>query len=340
MKAMVIEKIWNSAAEPLKFVEIPEPQPKENQLLIKVSACGVCRTDLDEIEGRTPPSFFPVIPGHQIVGKIVECGKQAKKFKKGERVGVGWIFYSCGKCSYCVSGNENLCENFVSTGRDANGGYAEYMVAYEDFVYKIPENFSDVDAAPLLCAGSIGWRSLRLARAENGRTVGLFGFGASGHIVIQVIKYLYPDSKVFVFTRSKNEQQLALNLKASWSGGISDVPPEPVDIAIDTTPAWFPVLCALKNIKKGGRLVINAIRKEPYDNEVLSTIKYEEHLWMEKEIKSVANVTRRDINEFLQIASKISIKPEVTTYSLSQANSAILDLKTGKKTGAKALVLE
>ncbi len=339
MKAMVIKKTVDiSKQKPLAFVDMPVPEPEQGQVLIKVSACGVCRTDLDEIEGRTPPPRYPVIPGHQVVGRITDCGKNVRKFKKGERVGVGWIFSSCGVCEYCISGKENLCDSFLATGRDVNGGYAEYMVAREDFVFRIPDCFSDIDAAPLLCAGSIGWRSLRFTGIENHKIIGLYGFGASGHIVIQIIRCLYPDTRIFVFTRSEKEQKFACELGASWAGRITDRPPVFLDAAIDTTPAWLPVVFALESLKKGGRLVINAIRKEPYDRDILVHIQYEKHLWLEKEIKSVANVTRGDITEFLQIASKISIKPEITTYLLSQANTAILDLKVGKKTGAKVLV--
>lgn len=339
MKAMVIEKVVDISKEiPLRFIELPVPEPDDTQLLIKVSACGVCRTDLDEIEGRALPTKYPVIPGHQVVGRIIECGKKVTKFKVGERVGIGWIFKSCGRCEHCVKGDENLCDNFVATGRDINGGYAEFMIACEDFVYRIPEIFSDIEAAPLLCAGAIGWRSIRLTKIENNRTIGLYGFGASGHIVIQILRYLYPETKIFVFSRSEKEQEFACELGASWAGRITDRPPVLLDAAIDTTPAWLPVMSALKSLKKGGRLVINAIRKETYDIDVLKYIQYEEHLWLEKEVKSVANVTRRDIAEFLQIAARIPIKPEITTYHLSQANEAILDLKSGKKPGAKVLI--
>jgi len=338
MKAMVIEKIADvSKEEPLKQLDIPIPEPSYGQILLHISACGVCRTDLDEIEGRTPPPKFPVILGHQVIGTIVRANN-VKNFKEGDRVGVGWIFHSCGKCSYCLKGEENLCDFFQATGRDVNGGYAEYMVAYSDFVYKIPDNFSDIEAAPLLCAGAIGWRSLRLTGIKNSYNVGLYGFGASGHIVIQIIKYLYPDSSVFVFTRSKDEQSLAHKLGAKWAGNITDEPPELMDVSIDTTPAYLPVIQALKNLKKGGKLVINAIRKEPYDKDVLKNIEYEKHLWMEKEIKSVANVTRRDIAEFLQIAKKIQIKPQVHTYPLQKANQALKDLKNGNIPGAKVLI--
>jgi len=339
MKAMVIERIKDTADEKsLKPVDRPIPEPADDQVLLKVSACGVCRTDIDEIEGRTAPSYFPVVPGHQVVGRIIKCGRSVKNFKTGERVGVGWIFKSCGKCRYCVDGYENLCDEFIATGRDADGGYAEYIIAYQDYAYHIPEFLTDIEAAPLLCAGSIGWRSLRLTKFENRNTIGLYGFGASGHIVIQIIRSLYPESKVFVFTRSKEEQKLALKLGASWTGEITDRTPEVFDVAIDTTPAWLPVIYALENLKKGGRLVINAIRKEPHDRENLMRLQYEKHLWLEKEIKSVANVTRRDIAEFLELSSQILVKPEITTYPFEEANTAILDIKYSRNPGAKVLV--
>ncbi|HPP66599.1 MAG TPA: zinc-dependent alcohol dehydrogenase family protein [bacterium] len=341
MKAMVIEKTVDVLdQEPLKHVDVSLPEPQENQVLIKISVCGVCRTDLDEIEGRVPAPRYPVIPGHQVIGKIVACGRNVQGFKKGERVGVGWIFGSCGICKYCVSGNENLCDFFVATGRDVNGGYAEYMIAHQDFIFTIPDYFSDHEAAPCLCAGSIGWRSIRLGGIRNADIVGLYGFGASGHIVIQIIRCLYPDTKIFVFSRSEEEQEFACELGASWAGRVTDKPPEYLDVAIDTTPAWLPVISALSSLKKGGRLVINAINKESYDKDSLTCIQYQQHLWLEKEIKSVANVSRRDIAEFLQIASKIAVKPAITIYSLSEANAAIRDLKTGKKPGAKVLVLK
>ena len=341
MKAMAIEKISDLSKdkEALKAVDIPVPEPSENQVLIHISACGVCRTDIDEIEGRTPPLKFPVIPGHQVIGRVEKSGKSARIFREGDRVGVGWIFRTCGRCKYCLGGNENLCESFMATGRDADGGYAEYMVVDENFAYPVPGVFSDTEAAPLLCAGAIGWRCLRLSGMKNGEILGLYGFGASGHIVIQAAKYLYPDSEIYVFTRSQEEQKLAIRLGASWAGNIPDRSPQPLDAAIDTTPAWFPVICALKNLGRAGRLIINAIRKESKDKNALYGIEYESHLWLEKEIKTVANVSRRDISEFLQTAAKILIKPEVTIYHLHEASKALWDLKQGGLPGAKVLVM-
>jgi len=341
MKALVLNKVCNllEEREPLSLVELPVPEIKENELLIKVSTCGVCHTELDEIEGRTPPPVFPTILGHQVVGKVEKIYNKGGKFSIGDRVGIAWIYSSCGKCNFCSEGQENLCKEFKATGRNVNGGYAEYMVSHEDYTFKIPDIFSDSEAAPLLCAGAIGFRSLRLTNIINGQNLGLTGFGGSGHLVLKLSKYLYPDSKVFVFARSESEQKFALELGADWAGDTSDTPPELLDCIIDTTPVWKPVVKAMKNLKQGGRLVINAIRKEEIDKEHLLKLDYPEHLWMEKEIKSVANVARYDVEEFLTIAAKIPIKPEYLEYTIEDANKALLELKERKIRGAKVLKL-
>ncbi|MGB9811204.1 MULTISPECIES: zinc-dependent alcohol dehydrogenase family protein [Dictyoglomus] len=339
MKAMLLKEIKNLSIDrnPLTLEEIEVPTPKEKEILIEVYACGVCRTDLDIIEGRTLPSKFPIILGHQIVGRVVEKGKNANKFSIGERVGIAWINSSCGKCKYCLSGQENLCDEFKATGRDVDGGYAEYTVVSEDFAYKIPENYSDEESAPLLCAGAVGYRSLKLTNIKDGDNIGLSGFGASGHLVLKMIKFLYPNSKIFVFARSKEERNFAKELSAYWTGDFDEDPPEKLKAIIDTTPAWKPIISVLKNLEKGGRLVINAIRKEEGDKEFLLNLKYERDLWMEKEIKSVANVTRKDVEEFLKIAEKLNFKPEIQIYPLEEANKALLELKEGKIRGAKVL---
>ncbi|MGB9787912.1 MAG: zinc-dependent alcohol dehydrogenase family protein [Dictyoglomus turgidum] len=339
MKAMLLKEIKNLSIDrnPLTLEEIEVPTPKEKEVLIEVYACGVCRTDLDIIEGRTLPSKFPIILGHQIVGRVVEKGKNANKFSIGERVGIAWINSSCGKCKYCLSGQENLCDEFKATGRDVDGGYAEYTVVSEDFAYKIPENYSDEESAPLLCAGAVGYRSLKLTNIKDGDNIGLSGFGASGHLVLKMIKFLYPNSKIFVFARSKEERNFAKELSAYWTGDFDEDPPEKLKAIIDTTPAWKPIISVLKNLEKGGRLVINAIRKEEGDKEFLLNLKYERDLWMEKEIKSVANVTRKDVEEFLKIAEKLNFKPEIQIYPLEEANKALLELKEGKIRGAKVL---
>lgn len=339
MKAMILERIVNLAedSEPLRLVDLPVPRPNNGETLIRVAACGVCHTELDEIEGRTPPPRLPVIPGHQVVGRVVENGPGARRFPVGARVGVAWIFSACGACDHCRRGRENLCAGFRATGRDADGGYAEYMTVSEAFAHTIPEVFSDAQAAPLLCAGSVGWRSLRLAGLCDGQTLGLTGFGASGHLVLKVARYRYPRSKIFVFARSASERAFARELGAAWAGDAAERPPEPCDAFIDTTPAWGPVVEALKNLKSGGRLVINAIRKEDGDRDRLLQLDYAAHLWLEKEIKSVANVTRADVGEFLELAAAIPLLPDVQEYPLVGANGALIELKERKIRGAKVL---
>ena len=339
MKAMLLESVTNLSEnnKPLSFKEIDRGMPTKDEVLIKVSVCGVCHTELDEIEGRTPPPKFPVVLGHQVVGTIESMGDEVKELRLGERVGVAWIFSACGECDYCKRGYENLCKEFEATGRDENGGYAEYMKVPEAFVHPIPNVFNDAEAAPLLCAGAIGYRALRLTGMENGRTLGLTGFGASGHLVMKMAKYLFPDSKILVFARSEKERSFSLELGAVWAGDSSDHPPLLMDAVIDSTPVWKPIVEALKWLKPGGRLVINAIRKEELDKDYLLKISYPEYLWMEKEIKSVANITRKDVKDFLQLAAQIPIKPEYQEYPLERANEALLDLKNGNIKGAKVL---
>lgn len=333
MKALIISKtaLLADNPQPLQLVELEKPQPGEGQVLVKVSVCGVCHTELDEIEGRTPPPSLPVVPGHEVIGRVASLGKNASRFDRGERVGIGWIYSSSG------SDDENLSPEFRATGRDVNGGYAEYMVVGEDYAYPIPEQFSDEQAAPLLCAGGVGYRSLKLAGISDGDTLGLTGFGGSGHLVLQMARHLYPESEIFVFARSSGERDFALELGAAWSGDTSEKPPESPHAIIDTTPAWRPVLKALENLRPGGRLVINAIRKEAGDRDLMAGIDYERHLWLEKEVKSVANITRADLEEFLPLAAKIPLQPEVQVYPLEAANEALLDLQSGHIRGAKVL---
>lgn len=341
MKAMVLNHISNleNNRNPLDSVTMPDPEPKEDELLIKVSACGVCHTEIDEIEGRTVPPRLPVIPGHQVIGSVMEKGQNVKKFSIGDRVGVGWIYSACGKCRFCLSGNENLCNDFMATGRDENGGYAEYMTVSEHFAITIPRAFNDVQAAPLLCAGAIGYRSLRLTGLKDGQNLGLTGFGASAHLVLKMARHQFPMARIFVFARSERERIFALELGAVWAGDTTQRSPEKLHGIIDTTPAYKPIVEALDNLEPGGRLVVNAIRKEPKDRDYLLNLDYARHLWMEKEIKSVANVTRQDIAEFLALAAAIPIIPEVETFSLEEANRALRQLKERKIRGAKVLVI-
>lgn len=333
MKALILSKMASLAENqrPLKLISMDTPVPGAGQILIEVSVCGVCHTELDEIEGRTAPPSLPIVPGHEVIGRVSELGKNASRFSKGDRVGVGWIFSSSG------GADENLSPDFRATGRDVNGGYAEYMVVGEDYAYPIPAQFSDEQAAPLLCAGGVGYRSLKLAGISNGDGLGLTGFGGSGHLVLQMARHLYPESKVFVFARSAKEREFAMELGATWSGNTIDTPPERPHAIIDTTPAWQPLLSALENLRPGGRVVINAIRKEAGDRELMAGISYERHLWLEKEVKSVANVTRNDLQEFLPLAAKIPLKPEVEVYPLEAANEALQDLRSGHVRGAKVL---
>jgi len=332
---MVLEKVLPVKDRSLKLVDLPVPTPGSKQILVKVSACGVCHTELDEIEGRLSPSIFPIILGHEIVGRVERLGDTASKFKKGDRVGIAWINWACGKCSFCLKGEENLCDKAKWTGKDVDGGYAQYTVVSEDFAYPIPKRFTDLEAAPLLCAGVIGYRALRLSGMEDSQFLGLYGFGASAHIVIQIAKYKFPNCRVFVFTRpgQKEHQDLAKRLGADWVGPTGDIPPEKLNCAIDFIPVGVPVREALRVLEKGGRLVINAIRKET----PIPELDYAQHLWHEKEIKSVANVTRKDAQEFLPLAAKIPIVPEVQEFKLEGANEALILLKEGKMRGAGVL---
>ena len=342
MKAMVLKTLSEVSASrtPLAPEMMPDPVPGQGEILVKVSACGVCHTELDEIEGRTPPPELPVILGHQVVGTVVENGPDATRFQMGERVGIAWIYSACGRCDFCIRGDENLCDHFKATGRDAHGGYAEYITVPDVFAYSIPDQFSDVQAAPLLCAGAIGYRSLRLTGLEDGMSLGLTGFGASAHLVLKMVRHWYPSVRVYVFARSRSEQTFAQDLGAVWAGATEDESLEKLHCIIDTTPAWTPVVSALKNLLPGGRLVINAIRKEAGDKGSLLSLDYPAHLWMEKEIKSVANVSRRDVQEFLALAAQIPIVPEIETYPLMEANRALVELKERKIRGAKVLVVE
>jgi len=341
MKAMVLNRITNLRENhtPLELVDFQKPVPGDTELLVKVSVCGVCHTELDEIEGRTPPRFFPVVLGHQVVGTVEKTGRKVNRFTVGDRVGIAWSHSACGTCKNCREGNDNLCERFEATGRDAHGGYAEYTTVPEDYAFPIPEVFSDLEAAPLLCAGTIGYRSLRLTSMNDGDTLGLVGFGASAHLVIQMARHKYPNSKIFAFARSEGERVFARELGAAWAGDIGEDPPEKLNCAIDTTPVWRPIVEAMKHLASGGRLVINAIRKEDTDKEQLLSLDYPTHLWHEREIKSVANVARQDVSEFLELAAAIPIRPEVQTFTLDDANKALMELKTSKIRGAKVLVV-
>ncbi len=341
MKAWLLKHTsdLNTNEAPLCLDEIPIREPRSNEIVIRVSCCGVCHTELDEIEGRVLAPSYPIVPGHQVIGRVEQLGVNATRFKKGDRVGVAWIGWACGKCEHCKHGYENLCSQFKATGKDIHGGYSEYITIDEQFAFAIPDLFSDEEAAPLLCAGAIGYRSLSLTGLKDGETLGLMGFGASAHIVLKLAKHLYPHSTIVVFARSEEERTFAISLGAAWAGDISDSPPLKAQAIIDTTPSWKAIVSSLQNLDRGGRLVINAIRKESTDKDSLLAMNYQEHLWMEKEMKSVANITRTDVIEFLKIASEIPLIPEIQIYPFNEANKALLDLKRKHVKGAKVISL-
>jgi propanol-preferring alcohol dehydrogenase len=341
MRAMLLKNLGPVRDDQTALVRAdwPDPAPAAGEVLVRVSTCGVCHTELDEIEGRTPPPRLPVIPGHQVVGRVEALGEAAHLFRINDRVGIAWIYSACGHCEFCKRGEENLCDQFRATGRDVHGGYAEFIAVPETFAHAIPDSFSDAEAAPLLCAGAIGYRSLSLTGLEDGQSLGLTGFGASGHLVLKLVQNRFPNTPIYVFARSHEEQAFALELGACWAGDTAERAPKRLNAIIDTTPAWTPIVRALENLDRGGRLVINAIRKEDADKEALLGLDYPRHLWLEKEIKTVANVTRLDVREFLRLADEMRLKPEIEEYPIDDANRALVELKTKKVRGAKVLRL-
>jgi len=329
MKACVLERPAPIETNPLKFTEIREPDLAAGEILIRVNCCAVCRTDLHVVEGELPPRKSPVIPGHQVVGVVERAGKNARRFLQGSRVGVAWLHHVDGICAYCLRGQENLCDHPSFTGYTDDGGYAEYISAPEDFVYSIPEIFSDEQAAPLLCAGIIGFRSLRLSEIKSGERLGFYGFGAAAHIAIQVARHW--DVQVYASTRDARHQRLALDLGAHWAGGTLAEPPEKLDAAIIFAPAGEIVPAALKALRKGGRLVLGGIHMSqipPLDYGLL---------YQERVIRSVANNTRQDGEDFLRVAAEIPVRTRVQIFPLSEANQALNSLKNDAIPGAAVL---
>lgn len=325
MRAMVLQRPGSR----LQLVDAPVPKPGRGQVLIEVSVCGLCRTDLHVVDGDLTEPVLPIIPGHQIVGRIVEMGPGAERYSIGDSVGVPWLGYSCGECFYCSRNQENLCDEARYTGYQINGGFAEFAAADERYCFPIPGGYPDLQAAPLLCAGLIGYRSLRLA--GEGERLGFYGFGAAAHILIQVANY--QGRKVFAFTREsdKSSQQFAAKLGAVWAGGSSAVPLEELDAAIIFAPFGELVPLALKAVRKGGRVVCAGIHMSDIPSFPYAL------LWEERSICSVANLTRHDGEEFLQLAAKIPVRTEVTPYPLEQANQALDDLRHGKFDGAAVI---
>ena len=332
MKACVLQAPARVETNPLKFLEVAVPRPGPGEIQVRVRACGVCRTDLHVVEGELPPRKSPIIPGHQIVGVVEESGADARRFSKGARVGVAWLHRTDGTCEYCRAGAENLCDHPSFTGYTVDGGYAEYALAAEDFVYPIPEGFRDEQAAPLLCAGIIGFRSLRLSGIKKGGNLGLYGFGAAGHVTIQVARYWGAD--VYASTRDLRHQKLALELGAKWAGGTLAEPPVKLDAAIIFAPAGEIVPAALKALKKGGTLTLGGIHMSP-----IPALDYD-LLYEERVIRSVANNTRQDGNDFLRIAAEIPIRTQVQRFALRDANQALNQLKNDAINGAAVLVCE
>jgi propanol-preferring alcohol dehydrogenase len=329
MKACLLRSVGPVESNPLEFVDVPAPMPKGAEVAIRVHACGVCRTDLHVVEGELPPRCSPLIPGHQVIGTIEQAGPLAARFPIGARIGVAWLHRTCGVCEFCRSGRENLCEAAVFTGYTADGGYAEHIVAPETFVYPIPDGFSDLAAAPLLCAGIIGFRCLRQSGIRAGQTLGLYGFGAAAHVAIQVARHW--GCKVFALTRDARHRQLAGELGAAWAGSAAAEPPEKLDAAIIFAPAGELVPAALKVLKKGGVVVLGGIHMSP-----IPALDYR-LVYDERVIRSVANNTRRDGEDFLRIAAEIPIRTQVQTFPLRDANAALQALKHDAIRGAAVL---
>ncbi len=329
MKAMQLSMARPVAENPLDMVETAVPQPGPGQVLLRVSVCGVCHTDLQTVEGDLNLPTLPITPGHQVVGVVEKTGEETSRFQIGDRAGVAWLNWACGQCDYCQRGLENLCPEAKFTGLHAHGGYAQFIVVDERFAYPIPQQFNDAQAAPLLCAGVIGYRSLRLNGIRPGQRLGLYGFGASAHLVIQVARFW--DCEVYVMTRNPEHQQHALELGAAWVGQAQDNPPAKLDAAITFAPAGWLIPLALGHLKPGGTLAINSIHMSPIPEMPYNL------LWGERVLRSVANVTRQDAEAFLPLAAQIPIKTDVELYPLNEANAVLQRLKASKIKGAAAL---
>lgn len=327
MKAMLLKKPCPVEKEPLQLVEIPDPRPGPGELRIKVHACGLCHTDLHILEGELPPKKMPVALGHQAAGMVDKIGEGVESFKPGDRVGLAWLASTCGLCSFCREGKENLCPQARFTGYDFNGGFAEYTLARQDFLFPLPERLSFLEAAPLLCAGIIGFRALRLSKIKPEQNLGLYGFGASAHLAIQVAKYW--GCHIYVFTRGEKHRQLARELGAEWYGSSEDAPPKKLHSAIIFAPAGNIVPQALEALDRGGALALAGIYMS-----AVPEMDYGRHLYYEKTIQSVTNFTRQDAQDFLALAAGIPLKTTVETFSLEEVNKALLLLKQGKINGA------
>ena len=327
---MLLKKFNPIDQNPLELVDIPKPEPESEDILLRVKICGVCHTDLHTVEGELPEVKPPIIPGHQVVGVVEKKGKKTSRFKEGDRLGVAWLYSSCTNCGYCTRENENLCESARFTGYHVNGGYAEYIVVPEKFAYVIPGIFSDEEASPLLCAGIIGYRALRLSEIKPGQRLGLYGFGASAHVAIQVA--VHWGCEVYVFTRSEEHRKLAQKLGAVWTGTSKDEPPTRMDSSIIFAPAGELVLDALRVLDKGGTVALAGIYMTP-----IPEMDYVKYLYHERTLRSVANATRQDGEELLKIAAEIPIRTTTQAFRLEEANKALRLMKEGKINGAAIL---
>lgn len=331
MRAQLLHEPKPIQQAPLRLEEVDDPSPEPTELLVDVSACGVCRTDLQESEGDIEQHRVPVVPGHQIVGTVAVVGDQTHGWRVGDRVGVGWLGGSCGRCPFCRSGRENLCVQARFTGWDRDGGYAERVAVDAEYAFVLPEDISDIDVAPLLCGGVIGYRALKVSGIAPGGRLGLYGFGASALLAMQVA--LHWGCDVFVATRSESERERAVEMGASWAGGYDDAPPVPLDAAVTFAPVGSVVVNALEALDRGGVVAINAIHLDE-----MPAFDYR-HLWLERQIRSVANFTKKDAREFLSLAAEIPIQTVVQRYRLEDANQALLDLREGNVGGAAVLVI-
>jgi len=329
MKTMLLTSPSDISQSPLRLTEIAMPKPAEGQIRIKINACGVCHTDLHTVEGELALPKLPLIPGHQIVGRVEKSGRQTNRHNIGDRVGIAWLNWACGECLYCRNGKENLCRKARFTGLHADGGYAEYVVVDERFAYRLPDIFSDLEAAPLLCAGVIGYRALRLSEIKPGEKLGLYGFGASAHLALQVARHW--NCEVYVFTRGQVHRRLAEDLGASWTGGADDHPPRELDSAIIFAPVGDLIPKALRHLRPGGTLAINAIYMSP-----IPLMEYP-LIYEERTLRSVAHVARQDAEDFLPLAGKIGLKITVQEFPLEEANRALALLKKSELRGSAAL---
>lgn len=332
MKAMVLFSPRPAEERPLEMRDLPLPEPGAEEIRLRVRACGVCHTDLHTVEGDLPLPQLPIVPGHQVVGVVDAVGEGVQRFTPGQRVGVPWLYRTCGVCEFCRRGMENLCRGARFTGLHANGGYAEAIVVHQDFAYPIPETFSDENAAPLLCAGIIGYRALRLSGIRPGERLGMWGFGASAHITLQIARYW--GCEVYVFTRGEKHRQLARELGAAWAGSAQDDPPAPVHGGIIFAPAGELVPEALRVLERGGTLALAGVTMTP-----IPELDYDRLLYWERGVRSVANFTRQDAAEFLQLAAEVPVQTTVQTFPLEAANEALLALKEGRINGAGVLVV-